>query len=363
MIAELWKALGVDPETTPNHLTLGEIGLESMFAVELQQELEREFNMKLNINHIKTITVGLLKDYENGKTEYIKQYINEMKAAREKLCMYNFTMPTEPYTKLNNVNKGRPIYFMPPIETTFSGYDTFAQKFDRPVIGLNWTRDVNKFETIKQINQYFTDLLKKLEPKGDYDLIGTLDGAIVVAKQLMKGRLRKGVIVDIIHDEKYVTEKISEDVALELFFNFLVSEAPESFYDKLKRGVFAEAQTSGKIRRMVDEIKDYAGRGLIATDFEEIIRIGMKRALLVWDYRLKKKSKFGNKLKEIIGKKWAKKTGKLHVIKAFRFDKVDDVEMKANTSRDIYLLPEDKVRILSDQLQNTDCPRKTIRDI
>ena len=42
MISELWKALGVDPETTPNHMTLGEIGLESMFAVELQQELERE---------------------------------------------------------------------------------------------------------------------------------------------------------------------------------------------------------------------------------------------------------------------------------------------------------------------------------
>jgi len=37
MVAELWRALGIDPETTPNHLTLGEIGVESMFAVELQQ--------------------------------------------------------------------------------------------------------------------------------------------------------------------------------------------------------------------------------------------------------------------------------------------------------------------------------------
>ena len=50
MIRELWKALGIDPETTPDHLTLGEIGLESMFAVELQQELEREFNLKIGIN-------------------------------------------------------------------------------------------------------------------------------------------------------------------------------------------------------------------------------------------------------------------------------------------------------------------------
>ena len=61
-----------------------------------------------------------------------------------------------------------------------------------PVIGLNWTRDVSKLETIKEINQYFTDLLKKLEPKGDYDLVGYFDGSVVVAKQVMKGRNRKG---------------------------------------------------------------------------------------------------------------------------------------------------------------------------
>ena len=108
----------------------------------------------------------------------------------------------------------RPIYIMPPIEITFSTYEEFAKKFDRPVIGLNWTQDVIKCETIKEINQYFSDLLNKLEPKGDYDMIGTLDGAIFVAKQLMKGRLRKGVIVDIIHDERYILEKVSEDVAL-----------------------------------------------------------------------------------------------------------------------------------------------------
>ena len=343
MVAELWKALGVDPENTPNDLTLGEIGLESMFAVELQQELEREYNMKMNINHIKTITVGLLKDYEAGKTQLIKQYIDEMKKTREMLCSFNFLMPTEPYTKLNSVTKGRPIYLMAPIEITFSAYEEFAKKFDRPVIGLNWTRDVSKLETVKQINQYFTDLLKKLEPKANYDMIGTLDGAIIIAKQLMKGRLRKGVIVDVVHDERYMTEKVSEDVALELMLNFLASEAPASFFDKLKRGIFSEAETVGKIKRLTDEIKDFVGRGFIATDFEEIITIGMKRALLIWHYRLNKKSKFGNKLKESIGKKWAKKTGKLHVIKAFSFDKVDDVEVKVNTSRDIYLLPDNKV--------------------
>ena len=342
-MTEMWKALGVDPENTPNNLTLGEIGLESMFAVELQQELEREYNVKININHIKTITVGLLKDYEMGKTQYIKQYFNEMKRAKDILCTYNFTMPSEKYTKLNNVTKGRSIYFMPPPELIFTAFEEFAQKFNRPVIGLNWTRDVSKLGTMKEINQYFTDLLKKLEPKGDYDLVGYFDGSVVVAKQVMKGRVRKAVIVDVVHDDKLFTEKVSEDLILEFFFNFFAHEFPDVLRDKIKRGVFAESETSTKIKRMVDEFRDIAGRGLVAPDLEEIIILGLKRANLFLDYRLKKKSKFGNNLKERIGKKWAKKSGKLHVIKAFRFENSDDVEEKVNTVRDHYLLPDKKV--------------------
>ncbi|CAG2111135.1 unnamed protein product, partial [Medioppia subpectinata] len=37
IVAQIWMALGIDPNTTPDHLTLGEIGMESMFAVEFQQ--------------------------------------------------------------------------------------------------------------------------------------------------------------------------------------------------------------------------------------------------------------------------------------------------------------------------------------
>jgi len=37
MLAPLWSALGVDPDTVPDNVTLGELGMESMFAVEIQQ--------------------------------------------------------------------------------------------------------------------------------------------------------------------------------------------------------------------------------------------------------------------------------------------------------------------------------------
>ena len=129
----------------------------------------------------------------------------------------------------------------------------------------------------------------------------------------------------------------------QFFFNFLSNELPDNFKDKVHRGVFAESESSGKIKKLVDEFKDLAGRGLIAPDLEEILTVGIKRFTLLLDYRLKKKSKFGNTLKEKIGKKWAKKRGKLHVIKAFRFEKFEDVDEHANRARDAYLLPEEKV--------------------
>ena len=70
--------------------------------------------------------------------------------------------------------------------------------------------------------------------------------------------------------------------------NFLASEVPNSFYDKLKRGIFAEAQTVGKIKSMTDEIKNFVGRGFISTDFEEIMTIAVKRVVLIWEFRLNK---------------------------------------------------------------------------
>ena len=344
-ILDILKALGVDPNTTPDELTLAEIGIESMFAIELQQELERKLKTNISVNHMKSINVGLFKQFANDNVESIQQFIKQLKNAQEHLANYKFLMPSDSFTKLNTVKVGRPIYFMPPLEITFSSYELFAQKFDRPVIGLNWTRDMNKFKTFKEVNQYFTDLLKKFEPKGDYDLVGYLDGAIVVAKQLIRGRFRKGVIIDVIteEEEKALTGTISNDMILGFFFNLLSCQLPESFVERIRRNIFKGNDTTDKIRRMVNEFKELVGRGVVAQDMEEILTIGLKRVQILWEYRLKKNSEFGNKLKERIGKKWTKKSGKLHVIKAFKFDKVDDVDEHANIVRDTYLLPDDKV--------------------
>src|ERR1700733_4586814 len=127
MVAELWRALGIDPETTPNHLTLGEIGMESMFAVELQQELEREWNMKVTLNQVKSITIGMLKDYEAGNVGNIKVHIEDIKRCKAKLQKQRFVMPTEKFERLNTVTTGRPVYIIPTLNINFQVFEELAQ--------------------------------------------------------------------------------------------------------------------------------------------------------------------------------------------------------------------------------------------
>ena len=276
---EIFKSLGINRETTPDHLTLGEIGLESMFAIELQQELEREFKLKITKKQLKSINIGLLKQYCDDNVELTRSFILQLQNAREKLASYKFIMPSEPITKLNNVNKGKPIYFLPPMEITFSAYEEFVKKFDRPVIGFNWTRDVSKFVSMKEINQYFTNLLKKLEPKSDYDLVGCLDGAIVVAKQVMNGKLNKGIIIDMFGKEegKVLEQSVSDDIILRFFFNFIAHELPESFATRISRNIFEGNDTTDRISRIVYEFKEFVGSSAVAQDMEEIITIGLRR--------------------------------------------------------------------------------------
>ena len=55
----------------PDDLTLGEVGMESILAVEMQQRIEREYDVSLTTDEIKLITVRQIKDYTNGIISYI----------------------------------------------------------------------------------------------------------------------------------------------------------------------------------------------------------------------------------------------------------------------------------------------------
>ena len=312
MIKELWKALGIDPETTPDHLTLGEIGLESMFAVELQQELEREFNITIGLNYIKIITIRMLKDYEAGNIDDVHQFIADMKQIRERIIKYKYVFATETHTLLNNVKTGKPVYIMPPFEVTFGTLEELVNKIKRPVFGLNWTRDMSNLKSLKEIANYYVKVMKKIEPNGNIDCFGYIDGSYFISKMVKKGMVNKAIVVEI-EDDGYKDETLTDDVILELLLEYTSGKVPKSFVDKIHREVNTETELDGKIKKFVAEIKDFCGRGLIATDMEAILHSAYKRTYWSYNLQIKRMKKF-NKFRETLGKKWLKKTMRLHVV-------------------------------------------------
>ncbi|CAG2169908.1 unnamed protein product [Oppiella nova] len=339
LVKELWRALGIDPDNTPNHLTLGEIGIESMFAVELQQELEREWNMKVTLNHVKSITIGMLKDYEAGKIGEIKKHLDDVRRAKANLLKMKFLIPYETHTRLNSVQKGVPVYILPPIEVNFAAMVELAQKINRPVIGLNWTREVTQLTTLKEVSEYYVKLLKNLEPKGSYEVLGYFDGAIICSKLLRKQIVGKAVIIDVINDAFFREDHMTDEDLLIMLLTILSRELPGSLKDKIQRDIKKEPNFNNKVKFIVNELVDLAGKGLVANDMEPIFHVMLARIRKLSEYRLNKRKKFSNRLKLAIAKKWAKRTGKLVFIKPFRFDSVEDVENCLDKSMDTYFLP------------------------
>ena len=238
------------------------------------------------------------------------------------------------------MNSGKPIYFLPPIEITFSVYEELAKKFDRPVIGLNWTKHMNKLETIQELTEYYSHLLNELEPNGKYDLVGYLDGALVISELLLKDRVNKGVIIDVVNENLFKEDCLNDEFFSEFIFAFLSKQLPRSYRDKLYRDLNSEPDFNVKVRRFVNDLKEFAGRALISTDMEQIFHLISKRAKMVQNYRIQKQKEFSNKSKETIEKNWAKKSGKLVIIKGFKTLEVEDVEVGVEGTRDVDLFPQ-----------------------
>ncbi|CAG2108061.1 unnamed protein product, partial [Medioppia subpectinata] len=341
VIAELWRALGIDPSVTPNDLTLGEIGLESMFAVELQQELEREFNVNISLNQIKSITIGMLKDFESGNTGHVECHLDEMKQMRANYLKRKFIIPTETHTRLNAVTTGRPVYFMPTLSLNFTMFEQLAQSLNRPVIGLNWTRDMNKLTTLKQVNEYFVTLMKRLEPRGGYDVVGYLDGAFAASKLLLKGWADKVVIIDVMSYDRLNVEldQLTDEDLLIFIFRVQFSKISPTIRDRIVKDMKKLSDNTARVKHMTGELLELVGKGLVAPDIDEIYHILLARLRMLLTYRSEKTKKWSNRLKMTIAKKWSKSVGKLIMIKPVIMDGVTDVNEGIGKSRDAYLLP------------------------
>jgi polyketide synthase PksR len=337
LLGQLWSALGVDPNTTPSQMTLGELGLQSMFAVELQQTLEREYEMKLNINDVKNITVKQMRDFQMGNKESLKNMSKEMKALKSNLNKIRFLIPTETHIRLNSVQNGNPIYFLPPVEGIFSLQENLAKKINRPVIGLNWTQDMRNLNQMKDISKHYINLLKSLSPNGNYDIVGHSFGALILMKMLRKAPIGRAVIIDVLSNSKFEDEVISDEYFFQFIEKFIRSIfVSETIRERISRDLNKIKDIDGKMKKLSSELREFGGKGLVDKDLDEILRNTYERAKVIYNYRSKSVKKL-KKFKQNLSQKFLETSGKLFIIKPFEESNESDfVERISET----YFLPE-----------------------
>ncbi len=306
--------MGIDPKTTPNHLTLGELGMESLFVVEFQQGLEREYGVKLTMNEVKNISVMQLKDHQSGNKELLKDFHRELKISKKILSETKFKIPTETYARLNSKQIGNPVYFLPPVEGIFSLLENLAKKIDRPLIGLNWTRDMKHLNDMEDIVDYYLKLIQKLSPDGNYDIIGYSFGAMLLTKLLIKAPISRAVIIGVMSHLDY-NKEINEEEYIFGNFNELIKsfQFPVTIRERILRELNGIESINEKIKKLSHELREFSGKSSVDDDLDEILKNTYERAKVIYNYRSNSSKNFKESDQDS-GKQFLQKNEKVYII-------------------------------------------------
>jgi hypothetical protein len=193
---------------------------------------------------------------------------------------------------------------------------------------------------MKEISKYYTNLLKKLSPNGNYDIIGHSFGALIATKMLRKAPIGRAVIIDVlsnanneeVYEEEYIFETFLRLIQ-STFFSEIVKERISRDLGKIK-GI------NEKLKKLSSELREFGGKGLIDKDMDEILRLTYERVKLIYNYRLKLTKKF-KETKQTLCKKFLKTSGKLFIIRPFEdLNESNLIERISET----YFLPEKVIK-------------------
>ena len=335
---EVYDRYGIDYESTPGHLTLNDIGIESMIATELLTNLENHFKMTINLNEIKGITVKQLKEYNSGNSNELYTYLCSMKNLKKNISSC-FSSPIETFVELNKIKIGRPIFIMPPIENKFDSYSKWIQTLNRPVYGINYVKNKMKFYDLNNLLDYYTHSIENFQTTGEYDIVGSFDSAPFIKKQVAEMKDVKGVILDIFNKDIYEKNN-ADNLFLELYLIYSLSDAPKQFLDQLKSKYQNEENLEKKIKILLNEMTIFSNNTILKTNFEESINVAVKRGQMLL--------KFTNEIilnKQDVDNLFPLYQKKLQIIKAIDLDMIENIEMNIKNSQKFYLLSNIEVNL------------------
>ncbi|XP_044766742.1 fatty acid synthase-like [Coccinella septempunctata] len=182
LIDSIANILGLkDTSNVPTGTTLAELGMDSLMGAEIKQTLERNHDIVMSAQEIRTLTFGKLAELEGGAK--MSETGSDKTAKKDEQVQYGAIelMPTKTLVSMSdkNVDKNKlPVFMVHPIEGSVNALESFAKLIKVPVYGLQCTRDA-PLSSIEALSAYYIKQIKSVQPKGPYSIVGYSFGACV----------------------------------------------------------------------------------------------------------------------------------------------------------------------------------------
>ncbi|OAD52584.1 Fatty acid synthase [Eufriesea mexicana] len=165
-------------------ISLADLGMDSLMGTEIKQTLERNYDLVLSAQEIRTLSFEKLSEFNGGvATEEVPsaEDQSEEDSITELLFQFDSTeiIPMKSIIQLQTKNsKGQPVFFVHAIEGISTLFKTVASELDRPAWGFQCVKD-SPLESISQLAAFYIQEMRKIQSKGPYHVVGYSFGACV----------------------------------------------------------------------------------------------------------------------------------------------------------------------------------------
>lgn len=184
--------LGIkDIKTVNGNNSLADLGMDSLMGTEIKQTLERNYDLVLSAQEIRALTFDKLIELSGSVESPSPSPVHSPASSvgpDELLFQFSGSeiVPKKSLIQLETKgNKGSPIFVIHAIEGMVLALKGLASELDRPVWGLQCTKDA-PLETIKDIAGFYVREIKTVQKKGPFTLVGYSFGACVAFEMALQ---------------------------------------------------------------------------------------------------------------------------------------------------------------------------------
>jgi fatty acid synthase len=299
LVKTIANILGIkDYENLSSTTTLAEMGMDSLMGVEVKQTLERDYDVMLSMQELRSLNVGHL-------VEIGGQSSSSFKGSNDGPLQLNISiprigLPDESIVRLNDVKEGKPVFFLPPLEGVFNLLEVLAKQIKRPVIGLNWTLAFKDMVTIEEASAYYIETAQRLNDDNNFDLIGYSFGSVLsfeMGLQLQPKSKVNLILLDgsptqlMVSTEQFRERYQANDEKVqhvEALVTFIMQFVPIN-YQKVKTELLAINEQEARVKRSAEIFVESGGPKSDPKDIELAAEAFFRKVKMMNSYRINKK--------------------------------------------------------------------------